>query len=163
LGAFTYPRSEPGSSGHQDLVERLNGHVADLRRILDALSNAALSAKDADGWTVNDNVGHMCDVSKIMHKRLDMIIRLEEPKLHGYDPNALAAARNANASRLEDLVSEYANQRAATVEMLADLVHWNWARPGRHERLGRISIRQLVEKWIEHEQEHLEQIRGHKA
>ena len=32
MGAFTYPRSEPGSGGHQDLVERLNTMIPTLRR-----------------------------------------------------------------------------------------------------------------------------------
>jgi hypothetical protein len=89
-----------------------------------------------------------------------MMITLEEPQLHGYDSNAMAEARNANTTRIEDLLSEYAAQRAETVEMLNDLVHWNWARPGRHERLGRISIRQQVEQWLEHEDEHLRQLRA---
>jgi hypothetical protein len=160
LGAFTYPRSEPGSGGHQDLVEKLNAHVAKLRSEAQQLPNAALTAKDADGWSALDIIGHMCDVSHILHRRLHMMITLEEPKLHSYDPNAMAEARNANAARMEDLLSEYATQRAQTVEMLYDLVHWNWARPGRHDKLGRISIRQQVEHWLKHEEEHLAQIRA---
>ncbi len=44
--------------------------------------------------------------------------------------------------------------------MLADLVHWNWARQGRHEELGRLSIRQLVDRTLRHDETHLEQIRG---
>ncbi len=47
--------------------------------------------------------------------------------------------------------------------MLGDLVHWNWARTGRHEELGRISIRQLVDRAIAHDETHLEQIRALKA
>ena len=31
MAAFTYPRSEPGSGGHMDLVERLNSHTEALR------------------------------------------------------------------------------------------------------------------------------------
>lgn len=160
MGAFTYPRSEPGSGGHQDLVERLNAQIGVLRREIAGLPYAAPANRTDDGWSVNDIVGHMCDASHIGHKRLDMMIKLEEPQLHGYDQNALAKARNANAARLEELLSEYAAQRAATVTMLADLVHWNWARPGRHPKLGRISIRQQVELWLEHEDEHLAQIRS---
>jgi len=138
----------------------MNAQIGILRSEIADLPNAALANRTDDGWSVNDIVGHMCDASHIVHKRVDMMIKLEEPQLHGYDPDALAQARNANAARLEDLLSEYAAQRAATVAMLADLVHWNWARPGRHPKLGRISIRQQVELWLEHEDEHLAQIRS---
>jgi hypothetical protein len=86
------------------------------------------------------------------------MILLEEPRLASYDGEALARERNAGASRVEDLVAEFAAQRRATVDMLSELVHWNWARPGRHPKLGRISIRQQVELWLEHEDEHLAQV-----
>jgi DinB superfamily len=160
LGAFTYPRSEPGSGGHQDLVEKLNAQIAVLRSAVEGVPDAALSQPAPDGWSIKDVVGHLCDVSKITHRRLDMMIRLEEPKLLTYDQDALAKERNADATRIDDLLAEYAAQRSRTVDMLAELVHWNWARPGRHERLGRISIRQQVELWLEHEDNHLAQIRS---
>jgi hypothetical protein len=51
-------------------------------------------------------------------------------------------------------------RRAAIVEMLTDLVHWNWARCGRHEERGRISIRQLVDFAIAHDDAHLAQLRA---
>jgi hypothetical protein len=157
MGAFTYPRSEPGSSGHLDLVERLNAQVARLR---DALNDIPEDSPPNDGWSSREIVGHLCDVSRIVHGRLARMIKLEEPRLEAYDPDDLAAARNAGSARIDDLLAEYAAQRAETVEMLSDLVHWNWARPGRHPTLGRISIRQQVEQWIEHEEEHFEQIRS---
>ena len=54
----------------------------------------------------------------------------------------------AGRKSAESLLAEFSIKRAETVEMLADLVHWNWARAGRHEELGRISIRQLVDRRI---------------
>lgn len=160
MGAFTYPRSEPGSSGHQDLVELLNAQIAVLHDEVANLPDAALSHTGNDGWSVKDVVGHLCDASHVAHKRLHMMITLEEPRLHGYDQDELPKARNASSARIEDLLMEYTAQRRETVDMLAELVHWNWARPGRHPKLGRISIRQQVELWLEHEDEHLAQIRS---
>jgi hypothetical protein len=92
-----------------------------------------------------------------------MMIKLEEPRLPGYDAQEMATERDAQTARLSELLAEFAAQRAETVDMLADLVHWNWARTGRHPTLGRISIRQQVDQWLDHEAEHLGQIRGLKA
>ena len=158
MGAFTYPRSEPGSAGHQDLVERLNGQIAALRSAIAGVSDPVLGRPNGDGWSMKDVVGHLCDVSHVLHERLRRMITLEEPKLLAYDAEQMKAEKNASAMRLEDLLSEYATQRSSTVEMLSELVHWNWARPGRHPKLGRISIRQQVELWLEHEDDHLAQI-----
>jgi hypothetical protein len=161
MGAFTYPRSEPGSGGHQDLVERLNANSAALRSELAGLPEVALARRASENeWSIKDVVGHLCDVAKITHKRLFMMIKLEEPRLPAYDPNELARARNAQSARIDDLQAEYTAQSAATVDMLAELVHWNWARTGHHPTLGRLSIRQQVDSWLGHEDEHLAQIRA---
>jgi len=160
LGAFTYPRSEPGSAGHQDLVERLNAQISVLRREVANLPDSILSRSSGGDWSVKDVIGHMCDASHAVHKRLAMMITLEEPRLAGYDGSELASARGAGSARIEDLLAEYVTQRRETVDMLSELVHWNWARPGRHPKLGRISIRQQVELWLDHEDGHLAQIRS---
>lgn len=161
MGAFTYPRSEPGSAGHLDLVEQLNAHASALRRELEGLPDATLGARPAEGeWSIKDTLGHLCDVGGITHQRLFMMIKLEEPRLAGYDTDQMALDRNAQPAKIEDLLAEFTTQRAATVELLAELVHWNWARQGRHEVMGRISIRQQVELWLAHEEHHLAQIRS---
>jgi uncharacterized damage-inducible protein DinB len=160
LGAFTYPRSEPGSAGHQDLVEKLNAQILKLQSAVAGLPDATLSRPNSEGWSIKDIVGHLCDVSQVLHERLRRMISLEEPHLASYDAEALKAARSATAAPIEDVLAEYATKRRETVDMLSDLVHWNWARPGRHPKLGRISIRQQVELWLDHEDEHLAQIRS---
>ena len=164
MAAFTYPRSEPGSAGHMDLVERLNANNEALRRELSGVPEAVLAQPAKDGeWSIKDIAGHLCDVSHILHQRLHKMIALEEPRLERYDPQALAQARNAQSASIDDLLREYSAQRAETVAMLAGLVHWNWARTGRHATEGRISIRQQVELWLAHEAEHLRQIAALKA
>ena len=164
MGAFTYPRSEPGSAGHMDLVERLNANAEAVRRVVAGLPESALvySPSEAE-WSIKHTIGHLADVGRILHKRLSMMIRLEEPRLAGYDARDLAAKRNAHSLSIDQLLADLTSQRAETVDMLSELVHWNWARTGRHPTLGRISIRQQVELWLEHEAEHLTQIRDMKA
>ncbi len=159
MAAFTYPRSEPGSGGHLDLVERLNANTSALRDELSALPEAVLSHRPAAGeWSIKEVCGHLCDVSQVLHQRLYRMIKLEEPRLQPYDAEALARERDAQATPIGALLDEFSAQRAETVEMLADLVHWNWARQGRHPTRGRVSIRQQVELWLQHEDEHLAQI-----
>jgi hypothetical protein len=143
-----------------DLIERLNQMILTLRQECAAVPEEQLAKREADAWSIKDVLGHLCDHSHVLHERLSMIIRLEEPQLASYDQEAVARARNANETSIDSLLDEFASQRAETVEMLVDLVHWNWARTGRHPAYGRISIRQQVDKWIAHEEEHLAQIRS---
>ena len=161
MGAFTYPRSEPGSAGHQDLVERLNAVTSRLRRELAGLSEAALTFRPAEGeWSLKELCGHLCDNAKFLHTRLFRMIKQEEPHLPSWDQDEQARLRDAQAVAIDALLAEFATQRGETVEMLADLVHWNWARQGRHAERGRVSIRQLVDIAIEHEEGHLDHLRA---
>jgi hypothetical protein len=161
MGAFTYPRSEPGSGGHLDLVERLNANSSALRGELAALPETALTYRPGDNeWSIKEIVGHLRDHAQFLHRRLSMMITLEEPRLEAYDEAELVRERNPQAAPIEQLLAEFSAQRAGTVNMLANLVHWNWARTGRHEELGRISIRQLVDRALAHDDAHLAQIRS---
>jgi len=164
MGAFTYPRTEPGSGGHGDLVERLHTFASGLERELEGLPEDAASKRPAAGeWSVKEVVAHLCDHARHLHDRLYRMINLEEPRLPYWDQDEEWKKRDPMSVSLPSLVEEFSSQRYDTVEMLADLVHWNWARQGRHEEHGRISIRQLVDRAIGHDEAHLEQIRSLKA
>ena len=161
MGAFTYPRSEPGSGGHQDLVERLNTNSSTLRSELAGLPDAALAYRPSENdWSIKEIVGHLCDHARFLHRRLYMMIKLEEPRLEAYDQDELARTRNAQSAPIEQLLAEFSARRGETVDMLGELVHWNWARTGHHEELGRVSIRQLVDRAVAHDDAHLAQIRA---
>ena len=161
MGAFTYPRSEPGSAGHIDLVERLQTNSVELGRLLSSVSDEAASARPSDDeWSLKEVAGHLADYARHLHDRLYQIIWLEEPRLAAWDEFEENAKRDPRAARLADLVSELVSQRTETVQMLTDLVHWNWARCGRHEEHGRISVRQLVDRALAHDERHLEQVRA---
>jgi hypothetical protein len=163
VGAFTYPRSEPGSGGHGDLVERLHTYVSDLERELAGLSDDAVSRRSGDEWSIKEVVGHLCDYARHLHVRLFRMINQEEPRLPAWDQTEEWQQRDPQSLSLAGLLSEFSAQRYETTEMMAELVHWNWARCGRHEEHGRLSIRQLVDRAIAHDEAHLEQIRSLKA
>jgi hypothetical protein len=161
MGAFTYPRSEPGSAGHMDLVERLHANALELQRDLAGITDEAAGARPADDeWSIKQVTGHLCDYARHLHERLYKIIKLEEPRLPYWDQDEEWAKRDPNAARIDDLVRELVAQRGQTVELLTDLVHWNWARCGRHETLGRISIRMLVDRALAHDEQHMATIRS---
>ena len=157
---FTYPRNEPGTQGHLDLVEPLRsmpGNVADAVR---GISHAAAQHRTADdAWSVKEIVGHLRDAAEVYHKRIYMMSTQTDPVLEPYDPDAYARDHGYMERDLDDMVREMRLFRSNTVSLLTSLVNWNWARTGRHLEDGRLSIRQIVEHMIEHEAEHLADIR----
>ena len=164
---FTYPRMEPGTLGHFDLVAAVRTIPRDVAEELKGLLLPQLTFRppdDGDGaWCIQEVVGHLGDAAEVYHKRLYMMSTQTDPILEPYDPDEFAARHGYLEKLIEDLLEKLRFWRAETTQLLTTLVNWNWARTGRHLDNGRVSIRMLVEHMIEHEQEHLVNIRRLRA
>jgi hypothetical protein len=158
---FTYPRDEPGTQGHLDLVEPLRTLPRDVAAAVKGMTEAGLRARASDdAWSAKEIVGHLRDACEIYHKRLYLMSTQTDPILEPYDPATLVRESKHNDRPLDELLREMEEFRAATVRLLTTLVNWNWARTGQHLEDGRMSIRQIVELMIDHEAEHLADLRA---
>ena len=156
---FTYPRNEPGTTGHLDLVEPLRALPSALERELKGISEQTLTYRASEGeWCIKELVGHLRDVAEIYHKRLYMMSTQTDPVLEPQDQDVLAREHNYLGRDVTDMLRELAQHRGRTVQLLTTLVNWNWARTGQHLERGRMSIRQMVEYMVEHEADHLAEI-----
>jgi hypothetical protein len=157
---FTYPRNEPGTQGHLDLVEPLRAMPDNVAEAVRGISDAAARHRaDDNEWAVKEIVGHLRDAAEVYHKRIYMMSTQTDPVLEPYDPDAYARDHGYMDRDVDDMLREIRLFRSNTVQLLTSLVNWNWARTGRHLEDGRLSIRQIVEHMIDHEAEHLDDIR----
>lgn len=161
---FTYPRNEPGTTGHFDLVDALRTLPRDLAAALKGVTDGEAAFRATpDGWCVREILGHLRDAAEVYHKRIYMMSTQTDPVLEPYDQEGFATEHAYMARNIDDMLRELADWRANTVELLTTLVNWNWARTGQHLEAGRMSIRQIVEHMVEHEGEHLHDIRTLRA
>ncbi|MBI2724321.1 MAG: DinB family protein [Chloroflexi bacterium] len=158
---YTFPRTEPGTRGHLDLVEPLRSVPHMVAEELKGAREADLSYRpSADAWPIRLIVGHLRDAAEIYHKRLYMMSTQADPVLEPYDEQERVAAGDYMNADVDQVMREMREFRARTTALLTSLVNWNWARTGVHLENGRMSIRQLVEHMIEHEHGHVAHIRA---
>jgi uncharacterized damage-inducible protein DinB len=161
---FTYPRIEPGTQGHLHLVEPLRALPRQLADALQGITEAEAARRPApDGWCIRELLGHLRDAAEVYHKRLYMMSTQTDPVLEPYDQEAFARDHRYMERDINEMLRELGEFRALTVQLLTSLVNWNWARTGQHLEIGRVSIRQLVEHMVEHEADHLAEIRRLRA
>jgi hypothetical protein len=161
---FTYPRIEPGTQGHLDLVEPLRAMPGDLAGALRGITPAeAIHRGLPDSWCIQEIVGHLRDAAEVYHKRLYMMSTQTDPVLEPYDQEAWVTEHDYMGRDIPAMLAEFAEWRADTVRLLTTLVNWNWARTGQHLERGRSSIKQMVEHMVEHEAAHLADIRALRA
>lgn len=158
--AFLYPRNEPGSGDHLDLVEALKALPRQLAQEVESLSEEALQFRPAEAeWSIKEVCGHLLDNDQVWHQRLHKAATQENPFLPSFDQEALVRERNYQQQDIRTILDELSDVRTRIAALLADLAQWNWARAAYHWERGRMSIRQMVEFEMGHDREHLEQIR----
>lgn len=161
---FTYPRTEPGTTGHLDLVEALRTLPRDLAEALRGVTEIEATFRSSPAsWCIKEIVGHLRDAAEVYHKRIYMMSTQTDPILESYDQEAFVIEHAYMTRSIDEMVRELSEWRADTVRLLTTLVNWNWARSGQHTERGRTSIRQIVEHMAEHEAEHLRDIRALRA
>ncbi len=161
---FTYPRNEPGTVGHLDLVEPLRIMPRNLADEIKGMTEAEATFRATpDQWCIREIIGHLRDATEVYHKRLYMMSTQTDPVLEGYDQEAYAREHGYMERPIDDMMRELTYWRGQTVALLTTLVNWNWARTGQHVERGRISIRQMVEHMVDHESTHLADVRSLRA
>ncbi len=161
---FTYPRNEPGTQGHLDLIEPLRSMPRDAADAVKGISREAACFRERDGlWCIQELIGHLRDAVEVYHKRIYMMSTQTDPILEPYDQDAFARDHGYLERDIDQMVQEMRETRADTVALLTSLVNWNWARTGQHLESGRMSIRQIVEHMVEHETDHVAEIRRLRA
>jgi len=149
------------SADSVEIIEALRVLPEQLREEAESLSEEQLRFRPGEGqWCVKEVIGHLRDFAEIDHDRLVRMISMENPLLPGYDQEALVRERKYQEADLRVVLGELASFRGQTVHVLTELVDANWARQGRHEEVGRFSIRQFVERLVRHEAMHLEHVRA---
>lgn len=160
---FTYPRNEPGTQGHLDLVEPLRAMPKAVADAVKGMTEAAAVYRDGDGWCIREIIGHLRDAVEVYHKRIYMMSTQTDPILEPYDQDAYVTEHNYMSRGVDEMIAEMREFRSDTVALLTSLVNWNWARTGQHTERGRTSIRQIVEHMVEHEAAHVADIRRLRA
>jgi len=58
------------------------------------------------------------------------------------------------------MLAEFRAQRARSIDLVAGLEPWDLDRAGIHERVGRLTVNDLLHEWVHHDRAHLKQILG---
>lgn len=142
-------------------IEVLRQTPATLAAMLGDLDDGWIHATEGpDTFSPFDVVGHLIDGEETdwMERARIILARGPDPVFTPYD-RFRHKARNTGRT-LASLLEEFAACRAANLDALQTL-HLSDADldlPGRHPRLGSVTLRQLLAAWVVHDLGHIAQI-----
>lgn len=141
------------------VVERLRGTPARLEEKLAGVSEAVLTAKPEDLWSIKEQVGHLCDLYELWDGRLDDFLD-QQKKLRPADvTNRVTKHANHNATPVDDLLHRFRSNRSKLVARLEPLSIVEAAMTAQHPRLDQpMRLIDSVFFVAEHDDHHLSKI-----
>lgn len=146
------------------LIDRYEQAPDKLRAAVAGLTHDEITARPGPGkWSVLEVVVHIADSDAISIDRMKRILTEDDPPLLYADETAYVDRLFTHDQSLEDALTLLEVGRRQWARVLRKLPDEAFARTGRHNRRGTVSLGQLVGDYINHIDEHLTFIHGKRA
>ncbi|HWU39171.1 MAG TPA: DinB family protein [Candidatus Acidoferrum sp.] len=144
-----------------ELLEKLRDAPKTLASLLQGVSGEALRRRPAPGkWSMLEIACHLRDVEQLFLERYAKIANHDRPALRMMNQDQLAGALKYNEDDSAMVMQEFKAARAETVGLLYGLAYQSWQRVGLHPKRGEFTIANQVDLHVNHDTNHLNQIRS---
>jgi uncharacterized damage-inducible protein DinB len=138
-----------------DALKHLPGNVE--AELADVPESVLGQRPPEGGWSIKEVVGHLWFADEIWYRRLYMVWSMHDPLLISFAGEEAALESAYAAPDVRPFVSELRTRRPRIVDLLSHAV--DWTRTGQWPGEGRRSLKQLAEYLVQHDADHLAQIR----
>jgi len=142
-----------------NVLERLRGSPARLEERLRPIPTSTLTARFNDTWSIQENVGHLCDLEPLWTLRAEQLIEGQSELAVADLTNRGTDEANHNATPLDELLRRFRSLRARLVSILEGANGPALERTARHPRLGTpMRLIDIAFFTAEHDDHHLARI-----
>ena len=141
------------------ILERLRGSPARVEERVSPLTSAVLSAHLRGAWSIQENVGHLCDLEPVWIQRATQVVEGQSELAVADLANRGTHDANHNATPLDELLRRFRALRLRFVSILEGADGPALARTARHPRLGTpMRLIDIAFFTAEHDDHHLARI-----
>ena len=140
-----------------EAIEKLSATPERAAELARGLSEEQLSRKPSpELFSLQESILHLRDIDVEGYEpRVRRILEEDEPLLGDVNGAKLARDRNYNAQPVEPALAELAMVRASSLERLQGCTDTDLERTAQMEGAGVVTLRRLLEMWMEHDADHL--------
>ena len=144
----------------KDLIDALKATPDSLEGLLHEISQerAQTARGGAEGWSVVEVMCHLRDAEERTIERVRAMRDQGNPFLAGYDQEQWARERQYAQAHLNEALASFIRLRAENIADLAALDGQGWARTGRHQEQGTITVANLIVHMVAHDAIHCAQL-----
>src|SRR5689334_24054585 len=138
----------------------LRASAAHITAELTALGDRWAGWRPAPGeWSANEALGHIIEADRRgFAGRIRRILAVDGVEEHGWDQLAVAAERRDHEKAVAVILEEFTTGRTAGLELVESLAETDLERWANHDRVGRVTVRNLLHEWVFHDRNHVRQI-----
>jgi len=153
--SFEYPPTK-----WPDLLERVRGTPARIEERVRGLSKDVLThRRDGQGWSIQENVGHLLDLEYLPMQRIDEILDGKAVLVAADMSNQKTHEAHHNDKDIRALCAKLRSERAKLVAQFDRLGESDWAKASLHPRLNQpMRIVDVAYFTAEHDDYHLGRI-----
>jgi hypothetical protein len=143
-----------------EVARLIESAAAAIRAELGAHPDDVLGWHPAPGeWCAKEVVGHLIEAERRgFAGRIRLILAGDEPLLEAWDQTEIARARRDCERPAPALIAELDALRRDSSALVAGLRTADLARGGRHPKVGRLEVSELLHEWVHHDRNHLRQM-----
>jgi len=142
---------------YRELIDLLTETPTRLKELVEGWPLPA--QRSNEDWGPIEVIAHLADAERLSRQRIARMLAEDTPYFRAMNQIEMARAGDYASRTLEDVLDAFGRERAETVSLLMNLSPKDWTRTAIHETRNEISVEDIVEDLIEHDREHLEQIR----
>jgi len=129
--SFDFPPSK-----WPDLLERVRGTPARVEERVRGMSREVLTrGLNGQGWSIQENIGHLIDLGYLPTKRIAQILAGEKVLIAADMSNKQTNEARHNEREARDLLAEFRRDRETLIRTYESLRDEDWARSALHPRL----------------------------
>lgn len=141
----------------RDLIEEYAVGGKTVLAALQGLTNEQLQAEPIPGtWTLQQIFIHLHDSDQIGIVRMKLIITEDRPNLAAYDQDAFVRNLCHDKTDVHAACRIFDESRLLFATVLRNLPDEAFERVGVHSEDGEVTLRQCVEKYIQHVEHHMQ-------
>ena len=112
-----------------------------------------------EDWGPIEVIAHLVDAERLSRERIVRMLAEDTPYFRAMNQLEMARAGDYASRSLHEVLEAFGHERGEMLSLLMNLAPKDWARTAIHETRDEITVEDIVEDLIEHDREHLDQIR----
>jgi hypothetical protein len=109
-------------------------------------------------WSISEVLAHLADAEVVFRTRIEKMVAEKNPPLASYDQNAAYASGKYSKERAKENLKLFCHERDRSLSALRYVPNAASGRTGQHEKIGPITIGNLMNEWAFHDLGHIKQI-----